>query len=256
MTLAPYQLLPALTADELHDLRASIETHGVMVPVLIDGDGDVIDGHHRQQIADELGIDYPVAQRADLTETEKRTLALDLNLHRRHLSREQKREVIARSLAADPHLSNRQHAERTGASHPTVAAVRSELESTGKIYQSDERMSADGRVRPSTQPERPEPINGHAPEPDPAPAPRPAPLTPEERRAKDRTETVARYARFIQEVTDGFEYLTHLADGPLRHEIAEALIWTDHEAIRNRVLPNLAPNLADAIRPLLTKEAP
>lgn len=160
---APYQLLPPLNETELAELAASINEHGVMVPVLVDEDGVVIDGHHRQRIADDLGIDYPVVQRADLSDADKRTLALSLNLHRRHLTRDQKRAVIAASLTADPELSNRQHAERTGADHKTVGTVRDELESTGEIPQSTERTSADGRVRPATQPPRPEP----APEPAP-----------------------------------------------------------------------------------------
>lgn len=160
---APYQLLPPLSDAELQELATSINEHGVMVPVLVDEDGVVIDGHHRQRIADDLGIDYPVVQRADLSDADKRTLALSLNLHRRHLTRDQKRAVIAASLTADPELSNRQHAERTGASPTTVGAVREELEERGDVSKLDTRTDSLGRSAPATKPPRPEPT------PEPAP---------------------------------------------------------------------------------------
>ena len=128
--------------------------HGLQVAIVVDEDGSVIDGHHRKEIADRLGIDCPRRLATGLSETQKRTLALSLNLDRRHLTREQKRSIVEQSLRADPHLSNRQHAERTGVSDKTVAPIREELESTAEIPQSDTRVSADGRERPATRPVR------------------------------------------------------------------------------------------------------
>lgn len=62
-----------------------------------------------------------------------------------HLSREQKRQVIAESLKADPQLSNREHERRTGTHKNTVQAIREELESTAEIPQSETRVSGDDR---------------------------------------------------------------------------------------------------------------
>ena len=99
---APYQLLPALSETEYAALRESIAEHGIRVPIEVDEDGNILDGHHRAAIAEELGIDCPqvVVSNFD-TETAKRTVALLLNLSRRHLTRQQKREVIAASIAAN-----------------------------------------------------------------------------------------------------------------------------------------------------------
>ena len=47
-------------------------------------------------------------------------------MNRRHLSREQKRELIAESLRADPILRDREHARRCGVNHETVGRVRAE----------------------------------------------------------------------------------------------------------------------------------
>ena len=47
-------------------------------------------------------------------------------MNRRHLSREQKRELIAESLRSDPILRDREHARRCGANHETVGRVRAD----------------------------------------------------------------------------------------------------------------------------------
>ena len=44
-------------------------------------------------------------------------------------NRDERRELVHRSLEADPNLSDRGHAARTGVTHPTVAAIRREVES-------------------------------------------------------------------------------------------------------------------------------
>lgn len=152
MSVAPYQLCPPPSDAEFAELASSIADLGVLVPVLVDDEGNVLDGHHRQRIADDLGIDYPVEVKAGLTDAEKRTIALSLNVHRRHLDRDQKRAIIAASLTADPELSDRQHAERTGASDKTVGTVRKELEATAEIPQLKKRTGADGKKRSKRKP--------------------------------------------------------------------------------------------------------
>ena len=128
---APYQLLPPLSEVEYDALRASIAEHGVRVPIEVDEHGTILDGHHRAKIADDLGIDCPQVVVSNLdTETSKRTVALMLNLSRRHLTREQKRQVIAASITADPDLSDREHARRCGVSPTTAGTVRRSLEVT------------------------------------------------------------------------------------------------------------------------------
>jgi len=64
---------------------------------------------------------------------------------------------FAESLKADPQLSNREHARRTGASHVTVSGVREELQESGQIDHFEKR--ADPRTgnmtQPASQPPRP-----------------------------------------------------------------------------------------------------
>lgn len=95
-----YQLLPDLPADDYARLKADIAQRGVLVPVELDEHGNVLDGHHRVKIADELGIEYPTVTRIGLAEHEKRLHAVSLNLARRHLTDAQK-VLVGRTLEPD-----------------------------------------------------------------------------------------------------------------------------------------------------------
>ncbi len=55
-----YQVMPALDDDTRAALRASIERHGVLLPVVVDDCGNIIDGHHRVAIARELEVRFRV----------------------------------------------------------------------------------------------------------------------------------------------------------------------------------------------------
>ena len=166
-----YQVMPPLSADEYQDLFEDIKENGVLVPILVDEDEVVIDGHHRSKIAAELGIPCPEEIITGKPEAEKRGMAFGLNLKRRHLNREQRRVLIAESLKADPQLSNVEHARRTGTSDKTVKTVRDGLVATSEIPKLDKTTGADGRVRPASQPPRPEPEPEATPEPEGTPEP-------------------------------------------------------------------------------------
>jgi site-specific DNA-methyltransferase (adenine-specific) len=141
-------LLPSLHPEEREALVADIRRRGVVVPVVVDEDNNVIDGHNRLQIAAELQLaDVPVEVKAGLSPDQRRDLALNLNLQRRHLTREQRRDLIARALKADPARSNNQIATETKSTDKTVAAARARLESTSEIPKLDRTTGKDGRTR-------------------------------------------------------------------------------------------------------------
>lgn len=148
----PVLALPPLSSDDYEALRDNIAVHGVLVPILVDGDGPVrriIDGNYRKRIADELGYDCPEIVQAGLTEEEKRTLARALNLARRQLDRDQRRQLIAGQLAETPQRSNRWVAKQLGVHHGTVASVRAELETSGQIIHCHTHLGSDGRIQPA-----------------------------------------------------------------------------------------------------------
>jgi N6-adenosine-specific RNA methylase IME4 len=147
-------LLPALADDDLKALRDDIRERGIVVPIVIDEHHNVIDGANRLRIAAELGLrNLPVDIRPGLFLPDKEQLAEDLNLHRRHLTREQLRDAIARHLKRTPEQSNRQIAATVGVDHHTVASIRRGLQATGEFPQLPKTIGRDGRAR-TTKPAR------------------------------------------------------------------------------------------------------
>jgi hypothetical protein len=72
---------------------------------------------------------------------------ISANITRRHLTPEQKRDLLAELIKADPTQSNRQIAERAKVDHKTVGVVRTELETTGEIPQLTATTGKDGKTR-------------------------------------------------------------------------------------------------------------
>jgi hypothetical protein len=208
VTTGPYQVMPPLSDEELVALRESIIEHGVMVPVVIDEKGEVIDGHHRRLVADTLGVEFPVDLREGLTEAEKRTLAFELNTPRRHLDTNVKRALVTRSLKLDPEVSDRVHAIRVGVAHKTVGRVRRSLERRGEIPKVEQRESADGRKRPAGQPPKStgdlSPVDDEDPSSN-APASPPGPVEQDDDAAHDAEGVVGSPAGGAGAAPEGVE---------------------------------------------------
>jgi hypothetical protein len=102
-----------------------------------------VDCPHDRRTVEDIYTDDPFAY------------VVSANIHRRHLTGEQKRELIAKILKAKPEASNRQIAKQVKADDKTVAKVRRELESTAEIPQLEKTVGADGKQRKSraTEPE-------------------------------------------------------------------------------------------------------
>lgn len=150
----PVLKLPPLRFEDFEALKSNIAVHGVLQPIIVDSDGPrrkIIDGNYRKQIAAELGYECPEIVHPNLEDEEKRTLARALNLARRQLTQEQKRELIADQLEETPERSNRWIAKQLGVHHATVGAIRFELQASGHIDQLDRTQGLDGKVRPATR---------------------------------------------------------------------------------------------------------
>jgi N6-adenosine-specific RNA methylase IME4 len=141
--------MPELEPEIYNELKEDIRNRGVMVPIEYDEQGNVLDGYNRLKICQELGItEYPKVIRYNLTETEKRLHARKLNLARRHMSQEQRRELIKQQLRETPEVSDRQIAKGLGVSHKTVGKQRGELAGRGEIPHVDSVKDTLGRQQP------------------------------------------------------------------------------------------------------------
>lgn len=90
-------IFPRMSDDEFRELVTDIDTYGVREPAWT-WNKQVIDGRHRVQACEELGIKCPTRE-YDGSEAELVAFVLSLNLKRRHLNASQ-RAMVAANLTA------------------------------------------------------------------------------------------------------------------------------------------------------------
>jgi ParB-like chromosome segregation protein Spo0J len=157
---------PLLPPAELKALAEDIRAHGLRNPwcLIEDEQGGVvlIDGRNRldalELIGEEITLDNSIIFErfpADSVDVAERVVSL--NIHRRHLSNEQKRELIAKLLKADPQKSDRQIAEQTKTSPTTVGKVRAAKEAAGDVSTVDTRTDSKGRRQPAKKKKKKQP---------------------------------------------------------------------------------------------------
>src|SRR5215470_11723024 len=94
-----YQFFQPLSPQEREALKEDIKQRGIQVPIELDNAGAILDGHHRWEIAQELGVpeaQIPIVVRADLkTEADKIAHVLkDNQLPRKSVSQLSKTKSI------------------------------------------------------------------------------------------------------------------------------------------------------------------
>lgn len=143
------QLFDTLPPHIEDALRASIERFGVLVPIVVwRQTGEILDGHHRKRLTDELDVECPVHQVDAEDEAQAREIAATLNLDRRHHSPEKRREIVAH-LRGEGH-SYRAIGEALGVSHQQA---KRDVESAGVTDVTPDRTTGtDGKQYPATRP--------------------------------------------------------------------------------------------------------
>src|SRR6516164_4655013 len=167
------ELFPLMTPDELRSLGEDILKNGMTSPIVLwEADENtpavLLDGRNRLD-AIELVIGPPKVNRwsvfvdgrlnRGLVDTfaghvDPYAHVISANIHRRHLTTEQKRELIAKLIKAQPEKSDRQIAETVKASPTTVGTVRAEMEAKGDVSKLDTRRDSKGRKQPARRSKR------------------------------------------------------------------------------------------------------
>jgi ParB-like chromosome segregation protein Spo0J len=154
---------PLLAEAELRALGEDIKANGLRVPIVLHNAGTrgmlLIDGRNRLDAMELIGVEteskgipsqlhpkIPIR----LIDGDLWEATISLNAHRRHLTAEQKRELIATLLKAKPERSDRATAAIVGASDKTAAAVRADLERRSEIPNVSTRTDTAGRSQPVT----------------------------------------------------------------------------------------------------------
>jgi len=116
-------LFPMMSEIELSELAADINKNGLLHPIVLDHSGNLlVDGRNRQRACDQVGVEPTYVQLPE--DADLAAYVVSANLHRRHLTGEQKRELISRLLDMDPQKSDRTIANQTKVDHKTVAAKK------------------------------------------------------------------------------------------------------------------------------------
>lgn len=131
-----FEILPPLTPAEHEALQEDIRRHGVLVPIIRDDEGHIIDGHHRFTIATALKKPCPTFVVAFIgTDAEKTAEAVRLNICRRHLAMngKQRKQYAEIMLIAEPSASPESIAMFLGTSRQCVLRWKKEMCKNGQI---------------------------------------------------------------------------------------------------------------------------
>jgi hypothetical protein len=159
------KLFPMMSEPELRELGEDIKARkGLMSPIILveeEGRMLLLDGRNRLAAMELVGIlDWAgLFAGGNAVQTipdglDPYEYVLSVNLHRRHLDAEEKRDLIAKVLKAKPEASDRQIAKQTKTSPTTVGKIRKESEASGDVSKLDTRNDTKGRKQPASKPAR------------------------------------------------------------------------------------------------------
>ena len=158
------ELFPAMSPEELRVLGEDIKANGLTSPIVLwnehrpsadgsisydDTETSMLDGRNRLDAMEMVGMTITfdlldglrcdaldhVPQRNiyESDEIDPYDYAISANAHRRHLSTQQKSDLIAAVLRAKPERSDRSIAEQLKVSPTTVGKARAQLSSSGQL---------------------------------------------------------------------------------------------------------------------------
>lgn len=100
-----------LSENEYRDLVEDIRKRGLLIPIVVDTEGSIIDGRHRWRACEEIGIKCRKVTFVG-TDEEKRAHAKSLNVYRRHLTESQRGMAAAKTVNVVN--GTNQHARKEG----------------------------------------------------------------------------------------------------------------------------------------------
>jgi hypothetical protein len=150
------EIFPPMEGGEFEAFKADIAKHGLHHPIITIGEGadiKVLAGRNRQRACIELDIE---PQYRPFQGDDPIAFVIGDNIHRRHLTVEQKRDFIAKLIKLQPEKSNLQIAKVAKASPTTVGKQRAKMETKGDVSKLETRTDTKGRKQPAKKKRRTE----------------------------------------------------------------------------------------------------
>jgi hypothetical protein len=160
-------LLPLMSPIELAQLGEDIKANGLRLPIAITSDGQLLDGRNRLDAMEAAGVEFKIKRTTNgepvhidiaggdlsfaevVTTTDPVAFVISANIHRRHLTAEQRQHLLITLIARAPEKSDRQFGKEVGVDHKTIASARAKGEDVGSIPHVVTRTDTKGRKQPA-----------------------------------------------------------------------------------------------------------
>jgi len=136
-------MFPLMEGEEFDALGADIKANGLVEDIVL-YEGMILDGRHRYRAGLAAGAE---PRFTDYRGDDPTAYVISKNLHRRHLTAERKREIIALLIKATPEKSDRAIADEMKVDKNVVSRMRKKAEATGAVAPVAKRVGKDGKAR-------------------------------------------------------------------------------------------------------------
>jgi hypothetical protein len=181
------ELFPPMSDEELKVLADDIRKHGMKSPIVLWHDGNevvLIAGRNRLDAVERFAPGFangPIIKDGGITwdvkylsvsawlpnnggaqKIDPYAYVASANLHRRHLTAEQRIELVEKVIKSNPQMSSRRAAKIAGVSPTTATKAREKLEKAGDVSTVDTSIDTKGRQQPvhksqTASPDKPKP---------------------------------------------------------------------------------------------------
>jgi hypothetical protein len=164
------ELFPPMSDEELGALADDIRKHGMKSPIVLWHDGNevvLIDGRNRLDAVERFAQGFangPIIRDGEITwdlkylslkvwapnnggahKIDPYAYVISANIHRRHLTAEQRIELVEKVIKSNPQMSSRRAAKIAGVSPTTAAKAREKLEKAGDVSTVDTSIDTKAR---------------------------------------------------------------------------------------------------------------
>jgi len=150
------KFMPIDPKDKEH-LKSDIELNGLKDPVKVyslDRKFYLLAGLNRLEIMKDLGYKTIPVEVVVIPEEKRKQFAVDDNLNRRHLTKDQKDKLMTLFIQMNPEITNSEISEKLNLDRKTVLNKRNKKIQSGEIPHTENRVRKDGKGYTIKKPEK------------------------------------------------------------------------------------------------------